>query len=174
MASIKDNKGYNQGFKPSKALEVRTERRCDYIISQMDPGKMRNILEIGCGTGELAYLIAKKTGKNVCGIDICKKFVDAAKKKYILNNLKFKTADFNNFKLFKKQKFDYIVGNGILHHLYYKIDDTLKAMQKMLQKNGKIIFLEPNIYNPYCMLIFKILFLRKAARLDPVVALTKE
>jgi len=36
-----------------------------------------------------------------------------------------------------------------------------------LNDNGKIIFMEPNIYNPYCALIFKIPALRTHAKLEP-------
>jgi SAM-dependent methyltransferase len=65
-------------------------------------------------------------------------------------------------------KFDYIVGNGILHHLYRDIDKTLNNLKKFLVPNGKIIFLEPNLYNPYCYLIFNTSsWLRRWAKLEP-------
>ena len=35
----------------------------------------------------------------------------------------------------------------------------------MLEENGKIIFIEPNIFNPYCTFIFK--YARKWANLEP-------
>ena len=64
MASLKDDRGYNQGFRPSKALNIRTQRRCEYIISQMDDANNPSeILEIGCGTGELSFMLATKTQK---------------------------------------------------------------------------------------------------------------
>lgn len=169
MPSIKDDRGYNQGFKPSKALEIRTERRSKYISSEITK-KGVDILEIGCGTGELTYFLARNTGDKVLGTDICVSFIKDAKKKYSLENLDFAILDFNaveeNNQIYNK-KFDYIIGNGILHHLYFNIDDTLKELKLLLRKDGKIIFLEPNILNPYCLLIFKTKFGRKIANLEP-------
>jgi hypothetical protein len=38
-------------------------------------------------------------------------------------------------------------------------------MKKLLRPGGKLIFMEPNILNPYCFLIFN--YLREFARLEP-------
>ena len=176
MASIKDDRGYNQGFKPSIALIIRTQRRCDYMISQMDSTNNRaEILEIGCGTGELSFMLATKTKKKVLGTDLCVPFIVEANSKYSLLNLSFMIVDINNPKPLTERKFNYIVGNGILHHLYSDMDKALCNLKKLLEPDGKIIFLEPNLYNPYCYLIFHTTsFFRKWARLEPgEMALTK-
>lgn len=34
MASLADDRGYNQMFAPSKAMQVRSERRSEMIISE--------------------------------------------------------------------------------------------------------------------------------------------
>lgn len=169
MSSIKDDRGYNQGFKPSKALSIRTQRRCDYIISQMDLTNMDiNILEIGCGTGELAFILASKTQKKVIGTDLCVPFIEEAISKYNLPNLSYKIVDFIYPESLLERKFNYIVGNGILHHLYKDINKALDNFKKLLVPNGKIIFLEPNLYNPYCYLIFNTSsWLRRWAKLEP-------
>jgi len=171
MGSIRDDRGYNQGFKPSKALQFRTERRSDYIISKTDLSKSADILEIGCGTGELAYLIASKTKHNVVAIDLCLPFIEEARRKYRLPNLRFEAMDFTSSSsidsVIKGRKFDYVVGNGILHHVYYKIDDALGKISRLLKDGGAIVFLEPNIINPYCFFIFKFPFFRKLANLEP-------
>ena len=171
MASIKDDRGYNQGFKPSKALAVRTKRRCDYMVGKMDLHKKLKILEIGCGTGELADLLAQETEQQVTGIDICQTFIEQARKSHSGPNLSYEILDFNDagsLNLFSQnKKFDYIVGNGILHHFFYDLDDVLKKINALLNEGGKIIFLEPNIFNPYCFAIFKLAYLRKIAKLEP-------
>ncbi|MDD5489275.1 MAG: class I SAM-dependent methyltransferase [Candidatus Moranbacteria bacterium] len=171
MASIKDDRGFNQGFRPSKALDIRTERRCDYMISKMNCSENTSILEIGCGTGEISFLLAKKNAAEVTGTDLCTPFINEAQNRYNLENLKYKQLDFNNpesiDRVLGKDKFDYIVGNGILHHLYYQIDDALRNIHSLLKDNGKLIFLEPNILNPYCFLIFRFSLFRKMAKLEP-------
>lgn len=171
MPSIQDDRGYNQGFKPSKSLDIRTERRCDYMVGRMDLKKNIRILEIGCGTGQLSYMLAKKTGKKVLGTDLCKPFIREAKSNYKLPNLDYQILDFNDKKsvaaVTKKHKFDYLVGNGILHHLYYNLETSLKNINKLLAKDGRIVFLEPNFFNPYCLLIFNLAPFRKMAKLEP-------
>lgn len=171
MASIQDDRGYNQGYKPSKSLEIRDMRRCGYILSRMELGTEKKILEIGCGTGELAYMMAAKTDSKILGVDICVPFIEQAGKNYSLPNLEFQILDFNDKdslkKLTREYKFDYVVGNGILHHLYYNMDEALGNIHSLLKTGGKIVFLEPNFYNPYCLLIFKIKPFRKLARLEP-------
>jgi 2-polyprenyl-3-methyl-5-hydroxy-6-metoxy-1,4-benzoquinol methylase len=167
MASIKDDRGYNQGFKPSPALEIRTRRRADYIIGKLGAEKGDKILEIGCGTGEMSFLLAKKSQAEVIGTDICESFITQAKKEHQLGNLSFEVMDFNNQKLLEGRKFDFIVGNGILHHLYKNLDLALLSIRRLLKPGGRIVFLEPNILNPYCFLVFNFNSFRRLANLEP-------
>lgn len=168
IPGIKDDKGYNQRYNASESLLTRTERRVDYIVSQMNTGKKGSVLEIGCGGGEYSYLIARKTGFDVTGSDLCVPFIEEAKLKYSLPNLDFKVVDFNNPLPLRNQKFDYIIGNGILHHLYTTLDETLINIRNLLLPGAKIIFLEPNLLNPYCYLIFNTTdYFRKMANLEP-------
>jgi len=171
MASIQDDQGYNQGFRNSRALVVRTRRRSDYIISKMNaPRKETRILEIGCGTGEMAFLIATKTNAKVVAIDKCSSFIDRARLNYARENLDFKVGYFGGNgpgAWIDGAPYDYIVGNGVLHHVYCSIDSTLQQINALLKNGGAMIFLEPNIINPYCALIFRQSFFRKMAKLDP-------
>ena len=165
MSSIKDDRGFNQGFELVKSTEIRMRRRADYMIDQMDLSSPKTILEIGCGTGEVSYWIAQQTGMNVLGTDLCIPFIEQANKNLVLPNLHFEVLDFNRPDQVRERTFDYIIGNGILHHLYYHLDDALRTLHRLLNSGGKIIFLEPNIYNPYCSIIFN--FARNWANLEP-------
>lgn len=168
MASLKDDRGYNQMFKPTIAMEIRSKRRANMIISEMNISSKTEILEIGCGTGEIAFFIANETKAIVLATDLCIPFIEEAKIKFKdVSNLSFDTLNFNSPDSLMGRKFDYIVGNGILHHLYNNLDETLENIYFLLKKGGKLIFLEPNIYNPYCLLIFKTNYFRKIANLEP-------
>jgi SAM-dependent methyltransferase len=125
------------------------------------------VMEIGCGTGKNTYLLAQKTGIKVLGTDLCVPFIDEARTNFKLPNLRYDVLDFNKADEFSGETFDYIIGNGILHHLYYHLDEAFRNMFKLLKAGGKIIFLEPNIYNPYVHLIFSYIPLRKMAHLEP-------
>jgi len=133
----------------------------------MDAPLHKKVLEIGCGTGYVSYYLAQKTGMQVIGSDLCQPFIEDAKEKYVLPNLSYETLDFNEAAASVHKKFDYIIGNGILHHLYYNLDKVLVTLKELLNPGGKIIFMEPNIYNPYVAGIFKNKALRKWAKLEP-------
>ncbi|MCW5908707.1 MAG: class I SAM-dependent methyltransferase [Chitinophagales bacterium] len=165
MASIKDDRGFNQGFELVKSTEVRMRRRAEWMASEMQQHENATLLEIGCGTGEVSYWLAQQTKAQVLGTDLCVPFIEDARKKFVLPNLQYEVLDFNNPEQVKGRKFDYIVGNGILHHLYYKLPAALTTLHELLHQNGKIVFLEPNIYNPYCAVIFNIA--RNWANLEP-------
>lgn len=75
--------------------------------------------------------------------------------------------DFNMAAESVHEKFDYVIGNGILHHLYYNLANSLLTLKNLINPQGKIIFMEPNIYNPYVTAIFKNRAFRKWARLEP-------
>lgn len=167
MENIKDDRGYNQVWADKKSTRERARRRCEYLISQMIIGSTKSVMEIGCGVGVNAMMLANKTGMKVLGTDLCVPFIESARKQNEYSNLRFEILDFNKAEEFKGEEFDYIVGNGILHHLYHHLDDALINMRKLLKLNGKIIFMEPNIYNPYVYFIFSYPFLRKLTHLEP-------
>jgi SAM-dependent methyltransferase len=127
-----------------------------------------HILELGCGTGELAFELAKISGTRVTGVDRSQKFIDYASANYRHPNLRFLVADVSDSSSGAAQeKYDYIVGNGILHHLYYRLDSFLPTLARWLVPGGHLIFWEPNLKNPYILLIFKVAALRRMARLEP-------
>ena len=166
MSSIKDDRGFNQGFELVKSTEIRMRRRAKWMMDSFGTEK-KSVLEIGCGRGEVSFWIAEQTKMEVLGTDLCVPFIEKAKESFKLSNLNYEVLDFNNASQVKGRKFDYIIGNGILHHLYYHLPEALATIKSLLNKNGKMIFMEPNIYNPYCALIFQIPFLRKKAHLEP-------
>jgi 2-polyprenyl-3-methyl-5-hydroxy-6-metoxy-1,4-benzoquinol methylase len=172
MTSIKDERGYNQIFNDSPASRIRKNRRFDYMISKMDVSRPNlSVLEIGCGTGEGIAYITEKTGCQGTGLDLSEKFIQIASEKFKKPTLTYVKANFNDQSLINQslnnEKFDYIVGNGILHHLYYNLEESLSNLKKLLKLNGKIVFIEPNLYNPYVAAIFSIPYLREKTFLEP-------
>jgi 2-polyprenyl-3-methyl-5-hydroxy-6-metoxy-1,4-benzoquinol methylase len=174
MSSIVDERGFNQGYELNSAQKLRLQRRARAIVSEMRLPAERgskldvHILELGCGTGELAFELAKIAGARVTGVDRSRKFIDYASANYCHPNLGFLVANFSDSSDKAVQgKYDYIVGNGILHHLYYRLDKFLPTLALWLRPGGRLIFWEPNLKNPYVFLIFKVAALRRMARLEP-------
>jgi SAM-dependent methyltransferase len=150
-------------------MEVRTQRRAEAILDAMTGAPPADILELGSGTGALAAFLAEKTAAAVIGADLCEPFVRAAAERYRAPNLSFKVIDVLRDDVPRRlgRRFDYIVGNGILHHLHDALPVVLPRLREILNPNGRLVFWEPNLHNPYVFLIFSFGALRKWAKLEP-------
>jgi len=167
MENIQDERGHNQIWSETRSTRVRAERRGAYMVEKGNCSAQSKILEIGCGTGFNSYHIAKITGAEVVGLDLSKSFIEEARDRYRLPNLRFVQSDFNDSQKCGGEKFDCIVGNGILHHLYENLPEALTSIRSLLAPKGRIVFIEPNLFNPYVYLIFSNKRLREWARLEP-------
>jgi SAM-dependent methyltransferase len=112
--------------------------------------KDKNVLEFGCGVNYLVpyWLLTKN---NVVAFDVCKEAVFLLKDIVKRLNLPDKSlqlyvgdASLINF----DKKFDIININNVLHHIN-DIRGILSKLKKMLNKNGKILIVEPNYYYPF-------------------------
>ena len=75
------------------------------------------ILEVGCGTGQLTNFLARYS-REVYGMDLSKGSLYLAEKFRMENNIErsfFLRMDIFNM-LFKKNIFDIVISNGVLHH----------------------------------------------------------
>jgi SAM-dependent methyltransferase len=167
MRSVRDERGFNQGWSGGVATQLRIERRCDLMIAQMSPDPAKKVLEIGCGRGEMARYLAARTRMQVLGIDRSESFMQEASAGTEDANVHFEVMDFTKPEQILDRKFDYVVGNGILHHLYYNLPSSLQSIRSLLIDKGRIMFMEPNLHNPYVALIFKRPRFRHFARLEP-------
>lgn len=144
-------------------------RRAEAILEVTPGASRRRVLELGCGTGELASFLAAAEDANVTGVDLCQPFVERAQQRFGHSRLQFVQADLG-LEVDRQRLGDgwtALVGNGILHHLYYRIDEALASLFAMLAPQGRFVFWEPNVFNPYVFAIFRLGPLRKLAKLEP-------
>ena len=110
----------------------------------------KNILEIGCGGGS-NYLIFKREklieNKNYLALDISSKAVKDFNLicKNDLNATSLQ-ADFTKKDIKLENKFDLILFLGVLHHMTNDMDVVMENIQNNLNKNGLVIFFEPNAH----------------------------
>ena len=147
--NIKLKKIYDKAFLKGeeKHFTGKDELKEDPEFIQVLKGqnwKNKIVLDVGCGTGKLDFLIVKKGAKSCKGVDYSSEAIKIAKSKYEHKNLSFENLDIN--KKFSG-KYDIIVSIGTLEHQdnpFY----TLKLFKKHLSNNGKIIITCPNWTNP--------------------------
>lgn len=165
--SVKDERGFNQGFSLVGSTLLRMRRRNDWFASQARRLGARRVLEIGCGTGETAAYIAANTDAEVIAVDISRLFVDRARRRFALPNLRFEAFDLFSEGVPPFGRFDLVCGNGILHHLIERLGVVLASLHTLTNRGGGLAFIEPNLLNPYCALIFGTRIGRKFANLEP-------
>lgn len=124
---------------------IRDDRQLSLLLSLIEGGKYSKILDIGTGTGYLAFPLAEKfPTANVCGIDIAETIVtnnNQIVKEKGITNLVFK--DFDGLKYpFPDESFDLIVTRYAFHH-FPNVADAIQQMNKLLVKGGKILISDP-------------------------------
>ena len=164
---VKDDRGFNQVFAPVGATPVRARRRTDWMLAQIERVGAKRVLEIGSGTGENAALIAAETSAEVVAVDISQAFIDIARHRHRLGNLRFELLDLLGDEVLEFGKFDLVCGNGILHHLVKQLPRVLGNLHRMTNPGGGLAFIEPNFLNPYCAFAFGTKLGRRMARLEP-------
>ena len=91
-------KWYDLHYCSLKDYEAEAER-IDYILGKFDP-KPRSVLDVACGTGEHASILAKKYGYEVDGIDLEPDLIEIASAKCPKGE--FTVADMRSFSLSKQ------------------------------------------------------------------------
>ena len=110
-------------------------------------GYKKNVLEVGCGTGQLSNYFAIGTNNNIIGLDstrtsliLAKKFADDNS----IRNIKFVNADIFDDVL-KDEFFDFIWTNGVLHHTKDPYG-AFRILIKSLKKEGYVLV---GLYNRF-------------------------
>ncbi len=109
-----------------------------------------NILEIGCGTGNLAKRFIDNN-YNYLGLDFSQSMIEIAQKRNLKNI--FLKADMRNFSS-KKQDSILITGRTTSYIITNKdLDDTFASVYKNLDKNGIFVFdfIDANRYIPFIL-----------------------
>ena len=109
--------------------------------------KSVQVLDYGCGIGNFAQEVSAFGPKKIVAVDISEEAIKKAKKKSeeVSKNIDFKVDNCENLSL-DSNSFDIVYGSGILHHLDLK--KSLNEINRVLKKDGTIVFVEPLATNP--------------------------
>ncbi len=99
------------------------------------------ILDVGTGTGKLAFAFAKK-GYDVIGIDLSEAMIKVANKNSKYKNMRFQVGDATNLK-FDDNSFDVCCASFMLHDTLPTIrEKILKEMVRVAKPKGLILIVD--------------------------------
>lgn len=109
----------------------------------------KRVLDLGCGRGERSLTLLER-GATVDGIDISAVYIGQADEEaraagFTSERFTFVAGDAHHLP-YDDATFDYVVGEGILHHL--DLDIALGEVHRVLKPGGRALFHEPLLDNP--------------------------
>jgi ubiquinone/menaquinone biosynthesis C-methylase UbiE len=112
---------------------------CDntWFLSKM-PEKRKRALDIGCGSGIMAFELAEYF-EEVVGIDVSEEMLAIARAKRARPNIRYLLAEGGSFT--DGGAFDYIVSRNTFHHIE-DIPGLLNRMKEMTNTGGRIVILD--------------------------------
>jgi ubiquinone/menaquinone biosynthesis C-methylase UbiE len=103
------------------------------------PQDCESALEIGCGTGAFARLMAKRAGR-VLALDLSPQMIQIARERSReYENIDFRVANVLEWK-FPAGRFDCVASIATLHHL--PLEEMLAKMKSALKVNGTLLVLD--------------------------------
>ena len=115
------------------------------IANKIPQDKTVHILDVGCGTANLAIAIKKRSPKaEISGIDPDERILKIAESKIKKEKLDIKLVKAFAQKLpFKKQSFDWVVSSFAVHHIPSHLkNQAFYEMHRVLKKNGTILIID--------------------------------
>ncbi|AKN33820.1 methyltransferase type 11 [Clostridium carboxidivorans P7] len=107
-------------------------------LMKLVPNTVETCLEIGCGKGELSFMLSKKSQK-VIAVDLSDKMIERARVLYPNKNIDYICGNILDMK-FENNSLDVIITTATAHHLPYEW--LLCFAKNKLKKGGKLIILD--------------------------------
>ena len=140
-------KKYNKIFKEGAYQNYFTFNSHDIwkgILDSLEDWSNLEVLDLGCGEGDLSSMVAFAGAKSVHSIDNSEEALKIASERIKLDKISFELVDGKDV----KGKFDVIVMAGVLEHMDSPYDLLQQLIDKNLKKGGLIISACPSFMNP--------------------------
>jgi SAM-dependent methyltransferase len=157
---VKDRRSLNAAYDgcPAEYDRLRrcwlNERRLKFLAGRIEsepPGRVRNILEIGSGTGWLLLRLAALFPEiSFCGVEPLAGYVEFARSRSTAPNAKFLIAAAESVGTLGLPPADVILSNDVLHHLQ-RLDLAAAAVSGVAGPNCVWHAIEPNWLNVYSL-----------------------
>jgi SAM-dependent methyltransferase len=149
--SFFNDEEYSDAPIPAATIERYTRCRKPWLAPELPfhiLGDVRDkhILELGCGDGGNAILLALR-GARVVGVDISPRAIEIAQHRASLHGVSsrvtFLASPLELFEPRDEDRFDIVCGWAVLHHLIPALDTTLATLKAKGKPNLVMLFSEP-------------------------------
>lgn len=124
---------------------IKDDNHLTLLMKLVGDSKNSRILDLGTGTGYLAFPLAEKfPTASVYGIDIAETIIEKNNvivKEKGISNLKFETFDGLKYP-FSDESFDLIISRYAFHH-FPSAADAIRQMNRILVKRGRVLISDP-------------------------------
>ena len=150
--AYKNNKKYSD--EKDSFFTFSTDDVTEYVINNVD-FSLKNVLEVGCGTGNTAFAISTSGALSVTAIDYAEEAIKTCKNTFETDNLEFRCLSIEDV----TDKYDVIVMQEVIEHLDDP-EDSIKRLMENLTENGSLVLTCPNFTNlrGYIWMTLQILF----------------
>ena len=127
-------------------LSVNIDKRWRRLVSEKLKGVLENpdalVLDVACGTGDLALELQKNARAKVFGTDFCRPMLEIASDKNGKNDLSIPYVEADGMNLsFAEANFDAVtIAFGLRNFSNWQ--DGLREFQRVLKPDGKLVILE--------------------------------
>ena len=139
MANYYDNEEFFDGYMNIRSQKMNYNNCIEepLMLKLIGDAGGKDILDIGCGTGELSSRLAQ-TADSVLGVDISQRMLDIAKEKNTSANILYEKLSMENIGSLGK-KFDMAVSSLAFHYVE-NFEKLILDISKLLKKRGSLVF----------------------------------
>jgi 2-polyprenyl-3-methyl-5-hydroxy-6-metoxy-1,4-benzoquinol methylase len=138
-----------RGIDPRVAMRYARSTRAwfnkEYRFRVLGPLHGHRVLDVGCGTGDNAILLAL-AGGDVTAVDVSRRSIEVARKRARASGLprlpRFVCAPIESADL-PERRFDVVWADGLLHHVIPELDLVLARLRILARPGARVMFSEP-------------------------------
>ncbi len=146
VGTERDDDYYDETFESSPKFRVHYTRSPFYVVwvvvaDRVRRAGTRSVLDIGCGSGQVASMLRDRELESYCGIDFSRKRISWARK--TCPEFRFVCGDFFEVEEIRTLDYDTAICTEVLEH----IDNDLGLLEK-IPADTRVIATVPNFFTP--------------------------
>jgi SAM-dependent methyltransferase len=105
----------------------------EFVFEAVAEARPKDVLEVGCGAGELAERMVRELGANVCAVDTSERMVALTRER----GVDTRVADVQGLP-FDDESFDCVVAAWVLYHVHDR-DRAIAECARVLRAGGRFV-----------------------------------